>query len=313
MTRPQRPAPEFPPPASEAEATARLDAARAELDALVPEARALVAKRSADARARIAHAREQLATWEAARAQLQRHRAHPEGAIHARRADCMAAMYAAMDRMMAIELAALEATGLALAVEGVPAWGDFKNPADDLSFHEQRRRMVGALLGFLWSMNEAGARVVLAAVIPGEASPEAAAVREAAARELAVERLLHTLADELGEAAAAAAWADGAWQGWDARSPEARRTLLKDPRWGDVEGAIALLEKLYGRLGGNPTLTRLFPKPTPFELPYGPPVEAKLPGKAAAPPGPPGGHDQVSLSSGRATSIRLGEPPPGKR
>ena len=297
-----------PPPASDAEAKARLDAAQAELDALVPAARALVGTRVAEAKARVAHARERQATWDATLAQLEPHRAHPGAAVHLARASHMRAMYEAMAQMLGVELAALEATGQALAADGVPAWGAFKDANDDLRFHEQRRRMTTALGAFLWSMNAAGAQAVHEAAGPSPEG-EAAAIAAAMAADLAVERLVVGLSSELADAEAAVAWAQGAWQGFEKLGPDARRAVLKDARWADLDGAIACLDKLHARLGGTPALTRLFPKPDRLELPYGPPADAKLPGRATRPPEAPAGHDQVSLNQGRATSFKLGEKP----
>lgn len=268
-------------PAGEDAARQQIAAARQEFERLLSLKKIALQQQATQARVRLAHATSESNLWEDRRAQVLPHAGHPVVKPHYEKVRLLAALYGAMKRMLALELEVYR-HNLELAQAATPAGGaiPFRDPLEELAWVEQKLRMDAALAVFLWQNAEEGIDAALRASQAGVATPalepaveasraaRARELAETAARDPALQKLLHALGNELAAARPLVSWARGAFEGFEQLGPEARRRFFQDPSWNELDAVATLLAKLHARAAALPLLARLFPKPESVDLPF---------------------------------------------
>jgi hypothetical protein len=286
----------------EAELRRQVAEGRKQFEELVKQVKARCLQLTARARERVAYAAEQERIWRERLGMLAPYADHPEGKLHHANAHWAVQLYAAMQKMLAEEIAVHQANA-EVANKAVPAAGapPFRNPDDVPAFLEAHARMDAAAAAFLWRANEAGIDAVLRATngAPTREPLDAAegirrattaqALREDAADDLAFGRLLEELGRELAAACALVTWGERAYD----------QGLSDDPRWQQLDGVVALLDGVYARVATYPRLARLFPKPERAVLPFDRATAAR--DRAVIAKGP----EKLELKQGRASALKL--------
>lgn len=258
------------PELSEAEIRAQLEAAQARLVEQMEQGQ----KDLTEARQILEADRDkvaaELAELDARVQKLTPYKDHPEGAFHYASALAFQRAKGAEKRMLDLQLAALE-HNLGLAVSGPPEGWDgegspFRDVATEPAYNVARVTMDYYLTGFFWLRRLELVDTLLRAVghppaiqsrNAGEEETRTARAAELKAALQADKDTLLTvmrLAEDLSLAQATLPWAKTALGRLELMAPADQRTLLADPDWNKLNGALRALEALPETLAGLPAL-----------------------------------------------------------